>query len=189
MNARWLRRLISCLLAAFLLCAFALADEEDTAQAPATVHPDAVPALDFTFEDMEGNVHSLSEFYEKPIVLNFWATWCPPCRAEMPGFDEISAQYGEEVEFLMVNLTDGQRDTRESVAAFLEENGFSFPVYLDVNYEGAYGYGVSSIPTTVFMYAGGEVYGLWVGAMQEEDLLFYTEYLIEDVEKQSTGEQ
>ena len=53
----------------------------------------------------------------------------------------------------------------------------------------AYGYGVSSIPTTVFMYAGGEGYGIWVGAMQEEDLLFYTEYLIEDVEKQSTGEQ
>ena len=177
-----LRVLALCLLAVMLLSGAAFAQEEPE-QAPALRHEDAFPGIEFRFEDMEGESHALSEFYDKPIVLNFWATWCPPCRAEMPGFDELAQEYGEDVHFMMVNLTDGQRDTRESVAAFLEENGFTFPVYLDVDYEGAYGYGVSSIPMTVFFYAGGEIYGAYVGAMDEETLLYYTELMIEDAEE------
>ena len=64
-------------------------------------------APDFTVQEADGTVHKLSEYKGKPIVLNFWASWCGPCRAEMPEFNEVYKERGTEVQFLMVNLTDG----------------------------------------------------------------------------------
>ena len=112
-------------------------------------------APDFTVTDQDGNEVKLSDFFGKPIVLNFWASWCGPCQYEMPDFEEAYKTYGEEVEFLMVNLTDGYSETLSSARAFLEDTGYTFPVYFDTKSEGMMTYQVYSIPCTYFLDAEG----------------------------------
>ena len=84
---------------------------------------DAQMAKDITVKNMDGQDVNLSDYFGKPIILNFWATWCGPCQMEMPDFDEAYKEYGDEIEFLMVNQTDGSQDTVESATAFIEEAG------------------------------------------------------------------
>ncbi len=113
-------------------------------------------APDFTVLDAEGNEVKLSDFFGKPIVLNFWASWCPPCKAELPDFEAACKKYEGKVTFLMVNMTDGQRETVDVAKAFVESQGYTFPLYFDTKYEAATVYGVSSIPQTYFIGANGE---------------------------------
>ena len=89
-------------------------------------------APDFTVYDAEGNEVHLSDYVGKPIVLNFWASWCGPCQMEMPDFHEKYLVLSEDVNFLMVNMTTG-RETMESASAFIEKNEYSFPVFYDIN--------------------------------------------------------
>ena len=88
-------------------------------------------APDFTVYDAEGREVRLSDYFGKPIVLNFWASWCGPCKMEMPDFQEKYLELEGEVHFLMVNMTDGARETVETATAFLAESGFTFPVLFD----------------------------------------------------------
>lgn len=127
-------------------------------------------APDFTALDSEGNEVKLSELIGKPIVLNFWASWCPPCKAEMPEFNKVYEEMGEEVTFLMVDMVDGQRETMEKGQKHIEKNGFTFPVYYDTKQEAAYLYGVSSIPTTYFIDKEGNVVTGVQGAIDEKNL-------------------
>lgn len=115
------------------------------------------PAPDITVLNSDGEEVKLSDFFGKPIVLNFWASWCPPCKAELPDFDEACKAYEGKVTFLMINLTDGQRETVEVAKSFIEEKGYTFPVYFDTKYEASYKYGISSIPQTFFLDANGNV--------------------------------
>ena len=110
---------------------------------------------DFVVYDADGNEVRLSDYFGKPIVLNFWASWCGPCQMEMPDFNEKFLAIGEEVNFLMVNLTDGSRETVEKASAFVTEKGYSFPVLYDTQSEAATTYGVYSIPTTYFIDSDG----------------------------------
>lgn len=136
-------------------------------------------ASDFTVYDMDGNAVALSDFFGKPIVVNFWATWCGPCKSELPAFDTMYTKYKDEVHFLMVNLTDGSRETTESVTAFVKDGGYTFPVYFDTSMEAAYTYRVSSIPMTLFINADGQPVHTQIGAMSEETLEQYLITLIE----------
>ena len=138
--------------------------------APETAAPAVNYAPDFQVMDKDGNTVKLSDFRGKPVVLNFWATWCPPCKAELPDFDEAAAAYGDEVTFLMVNLTDGSRDTVSGVKAFVSDNGYTFPVYFDTTYSAANAYRVSSIPTTYLINEAGEIVGYKVGMMTASEL-------------------
>jgi peroxiredoxin len=110
---------------------------------------------DFVVYDADGNEVRLSDYFGKPIVLNFWASWCGPCQMEMPDFNEKFLAIGEEVNFLMVNLTDGSRETVQKASAFVTEKGYSFPVLYDTQSEAATTYGVYSIPTTYFIDSDG----------------------------------
>lgn len=101
-------------------------------------------------EDKDGNTIRLSDFLGKPVIVNFWASWCGPCQSEMPDFDTFYTEYGDDIVFMMVNLTDGSRETKESAQKFIDENGYSFPVYFDTDLNGASTYGASSIPATYF---------------------------------------
>ena len=141
---------------------------EETKQQEAS--DDTVMAPDFQVEDAEGNMISLSSFQGKPVVLNFWASWCPPCKSEMPDFQAAYDTYGEDIQFVMVNLTDGNRETKETASAFIEESGFTFPVYYDVNMEAAYAYNISSIPVTVLIDADGTVVAHRIGMLNAEGL-------------------
>jgi thiol-disulfide isomerase/thioredoxin len=112
----------------------------------------------------------LSDFIGKPVVLNFWASWCPPCKGEMPEFDAVYKEVGEDVAFLMVDLVDGQRETKEKGAEYIKEQGFTFPVYFDVNQDAAATYGIMSIPTTIFIHKDGNVITGVQGAIDAETL-------------------
>ncbi len=131
---------------------------------------DAELATDFSVYTYEGESVRLSDFFGKPIVLNFWATWCPPCRMEMPCLEDAYVRYGEDVVFMLVDVTDGQQDTSETVQAFIEENGYSFPVYLDPMLDATRAYSVYSIPMTVFIDTQGAVQSTHVGSMTAEKL-------------------
>ena len=127
-------------------------------------------APDFTVTDSEGNPVKLSDFRGKGGVLNFWASWCGPCKMEMPHFQAAFEQYGEDVHFLMVNMSAAFGDSRADAAAVLEEGGYTFPVYYDDLSECAYGYGINAIPVTVFIDADGNLISTKTGAMNAADL-------------------
>lgn len=139
-------------------------DKEDSVQS------DREAAPDFTVIDGEGNKVSLSDFVGKPVIVNFWATWCGPCKVEMPYFDTAWQEYGDEIEFMMVNLTDGFQDTVDGVKEFIEDAGYTFPVYYDTEYSGAQAYGVYSIPMTIMVDAEGALYYGMIGTLSEEKL-------------------
>ena len=128
------------------------------------------PAYDFSFTDSEGNTHRLSDFYGKPILINFWATWCPPCRAELPYLDAAFAKYGDRIQFFLMDLVDGGSETEESTRNFAAENGYSFPLYFDSSSEGMIAYGITAIPYTVAIDSQGNIVAVHLGGMTEEDL-------------------
>lgn len=128
-------------------------------------------APDFTVTDMDGAQVKLSEMYGKPVVVNFWASWCPPCKAEMPDFDRVYLEKGNDVTFMMVDLV-GMRETKESGEKYIEEQGFSFPVYFDTKQEAAAAYGISSIPTTLFIDKDGYIVTGARGAIDERTLRY-----------------
>ncbi|MBQ8188903.1 MAG: redoxin domain-containing protein [Lachnospiraceae bacterium] len=142
--------------------------EEEVDQTEA--NDDTVMAPDFQIEDADGNMISLSSLQGKPVILNFWASWCPPCKSEMPDFQAAYDAYGEDIQFVMVNLTDGNRETKETASAFIQESGFTFPVYYDVNMEAAYAYNVSSVPLTLLIGSDGTVVAHHVGMLDATGL-------------------
>ncbi len=138
---------------------------------PAKAAEDLAP--DFTVYDEAGSELRLSDLRGKNVVINFWATWCPPCRSELPDFDAAWAERGGEIVFLMIDLTDGAEETRETVRAFLDEMGYGFPVYYDETLEAAEAYGVSAIPATVLIDREGRIVARQLGAMSGEQLNSY----------------
>lgn len=136
--------------------------EEDAAE--------KVLAPDFTVYDRDNNAVRLSDFVGKPVVLNFWASWCGPCRSEMPDFNEVYAERGDEIHFLMVNLTTSSRESFEKATAFIDEQGFAFPVFYDLDSDAAAAYGIYSLPTTFFIDAEGYGVAQATGAISREIL-------------------
>lgn len=127
-------------------------------------------APDFTVVDDLGNKVKLSDFTGKGVVVNFWASWCGPCKSEMPTFDEAYGEYGDDIHFLMVNMTDGDRETVEVAKAFIASSGYSFPVYYDTALDAATTYSVYSIPTTYFVDSSGNLVASAKGAINRETL-------------------
>ena len=132
--------------------------------------PEQIPAPDFTVLDMEGNERKLSEFIGKPIILNFWASWCGPCQMEMPDFDAAYKQYGNEIHFLMVNCTTSSRETIDTAKALIADEGYTFPVYFDTTGQASGIYGAYSIPLSFFIDSEGYVKGYAQGAIDADTL-------------------
>ena len=156
----------------------AAAPSEETAS---EAEEEEVIAPDFTVLDADGTEITLADRLAdgKPIVLNFWATWCGPCKSELPAFDKAASEYADRVTFMMLNMTDGYQETVDGVKEFMEDNGYTFPVYFDTNYSAAIPYGANSIPLTYFVTSDGVVVGGYMGAMPEETLYNYLEQLLE----------
>ena len=130
-----------------------------------------VVAPDFTVYDTDGNEVHLSDYIGKPIVLNFWASWCGPCQMEMPDFHEAYLTLGDEIAFLMINITTG-RETLENASAFIKKNGYTFPVFYDTTSHAAMTYGAYSLPTTYFIDAQGYAVAQAIGALDAETLQY-----------------
>ena len=128
-----------------------------------------IPAPDFTVYDADGNQVHLSDYLGKPVVVNFWASWCGPCQMEMPDFQETYLELGEEVQFLMINMTGG-RETLENAQAFIAEQGYTFPVFFDQDADAARTYGAYSLPTTYFIDTEGNAVAQATGAIDRETL-------------------
>ncbi len=146
----------------------AQASEEESENQP-------LPAIDFTLTDQFGNTHSLSDYKGKTIFLNFWATWCPPCRAEMPDIQKLYESYDTEGDNALIVLgvaapNYGQEKDEEGIKKFLEENGYTYPTLMDTTGEFFEAYGVFSYPTTFMIDRDGNVFGYASGMLSEDTM-------------------
>lgn len=131
-----------------------------------------VKAKDFTVYDENLKEVKLSDYIGTPVVLNFWASWCPPCKAEMPGFNEMSKKYGKEkIAILMINLTDGEKETVSKAKQYLESNKYDMKVLYDSKLDAANKYNINSIPRTIFIDKDGYIFkDNAAGIISEEEL-------------------
>lgn len=136
--------------------------QQNTAAASSQTSKTSAP--DFTVQDINGNNVSLSDFKGKPVVLNFWASWCPPCKAEMPDYEKMYQQYSSQgVVFMMVNMTDGSRETTATAKQFLKDSKYTFSAYFDLKSNAAETYGISSIPDSIFIDKNGKIVNAYEG--------------------------
>jgi thiol-disulfide isomerase/thioredoxin len=147
-----------------------VATQPSSTTAPTDTTEPLLLAPDFVVYDENGNEVHLYDYIGKPIVLNFWASWCGPCKMEMPDFNERYLQLGDEIHFLMINMTDGARETISIASAFIAEQGYQFPVFYDTTGSAAMTYGAYSLPTTFFIDAQGHAIAQAVGAIDADTL-------------------
>ena len=131
-----------------------------------------IPAPDFTLTDQYGETHTLSDYQGQTVFLNFWATWCGPCKMEMPDIQALYEEWDENAGDLVVlgvaGPGIGQEGSAEDIAAFLEENGYTYPVVMDDTGTLFYQYGISAYPTTFMIDPEGNVFGYVQGAVSRE---------------------
>lgn len=136
--------------------------------------PQTVTAPDFTLTDQYGNIHTLSSYKGKTVFLNFWATWCGPCRSEMPDIQALYQNYGENSgELVVLGVANPSTDdypmnqdkSQDEVEQFLKDHGYTFPMLMDTTGQVFAYYGISAFPTTFMIDADGNVYGYVPGAM------------------------
>lgn len=148
--------------------------EEASGETAADARP-VIPAVDFELEDQYGNIHRLEDYRGKTIFLNFWATWCPPCKAEMPDIQKLYEKSSTEGEDAVIVLgvaapNMGQEGSEEEIAAFMEEKGYTYPVLMDTEGELFASYGIMSFPTTFMIDRDGNVFG-YVSGMLSADMM------------------
>jgi len=125
-------------------------------------------APDFTLQTLEGEEVSLSDYRGEKVMINFWATWCPPCRAEMPDMEKF--YQNEDIVILAVNLTETESGLKE-VQQFRDEFNLSFPILLDKKVEVANKYEINPVPTSVFVDEDGKIDSVMLGAMNYDMML------------------
>lgn len=150
--------------------------------------PELMPAIDFTLKDQYGNTHTLSDYKGKTVFLNFWATWCGPCRAEMPDIQKIYESYDQEGDDALVVLgiaapNMGQEKSEEEIKKFLDDNGYTYPVVMDTTWEMFMAYGISSFPTTFMIDRDGNVFGYASGQLNEDMMKSIIEQTMEGKRK------
>ncbi|HHV27919.1 MAG TPA: redoxin family protein [Tissierellia bacterium] len=133
-----------------------------------------IPAIDFTLVDQYGETHTLSDYKGKVVFLNFWATWCPPCRMEMPDIEEVYKERGKNAEDVIIlgvsgpNL--GREGSKEKIIEFLKEEGYTYPVVFDETGDIMATYSIQSLPTTFIIDRDGNIVDYVLGAMSKETM-------------------
>ncbi|MDD4875718.1 MAG: redoxin domain-containing protein [Dehalococcoidales bacterium] len=122
-------------------------------------------APDFQLQNLEGQTISLSNLRGNPILINFWATWCPPCRSEMPHIQDIYEEWSDtELVLLVINI--GENSSK--VEDFMQSNDLSFPILLDTRQNVAQSYNITGIPTTFFIDKDGIIQDKVIGAFSSK---------------------
>ncbi len=159
--------------------------EPEAETKPTTDESEPVPAPDFTLVDQNGETHTLSDYQGKTVFLNFWATWCSPCRGEMPEIQALYEKYGSNQEDLIVlgvaGPNVGQEGSAEDIAAFLSENKYSFPVVMDEDGGVFAQYGIRAFPTTFLIDENGNLFGYIESALTGEIMEQFVQQTIESV--------
>jgi len=127
-------------------------------------------APNFEVVDLNGNPFKLSDLKGKPVLLNFWATWCPPCKSELPEFERFFEEYGKQVHIVAINLTLSEK-SKDAVKEFVKKQGLTFPIYLDVEGSVAETYLVRYIPTSYFLDENLVVKDMHVGPLKFKDMV------------------
>ena len=156
------------------------APDTDAPDTPVDTTPEQNPnqALDFTVQDWEGNMVKLSDFFGKPIVLNFWARGCIYCVQEMPDFQDAYEKYGDEVVFLMVCHVGFNNTTPKYEQALLDSKGYTFPAYYDTKHEAVAAYGVNALPQTWFIDRAFDLYTYIPGMATAESLEYCIQLIL-----------
>ncbi|HBH1443756.1 TPA: redoxin family protein [Clostridioides difficile] len=140
---------------------------------------DRIKSIDFTLTDQYGKTHKLSDYEGKVVFLNFWATWCPPCKEEMPYIEQLYKDYNKNNDDVVIlgvaspNL--GREGSREHVVNFLKGQSYTFPVVLDEDGALAYQYGINAFPTTFIIDKEGYVTKYIPGAMDKATMKSFIE--------------
>lgn len=147
-----------------------------------------VPAIDFTLKDQFGNEHTLCDYKGKTVFLNFWATWCGPCRSEMPDIQKLYETYETEGDNAVIILGVaapglGQEKDEAGIKAFLDESGYTYPTLMDTTGDLFSEYGISSFPTTFMIDREGNVFGYVSGALNEDMMKNIIEQTLEGKRK------
>ena len=167
--------LAALVVAFFTLLAFGLANKSSPTGRSGVTRV-GKPAPTFSMTLLNGGEFHLEDHAGRPLVINFWASWCPPCRDESPGFERVWRKYRDSgVQFVGVDI----QDTREEAARYVEEFGLTFPNGRDPDGKITVEYGVIGLPVTFFIGANGLVEGRWVGAVPEDKLEDWTRALID----------
>ena len=150
------------------------------------------PAMDFTLYDQYGNSHTLSDYVGKTVFLNFWATWCPPCRRELPEIQTLYEEYQamEDPDVVILGIAApgyGSEQDEAGITKFLEENGYTYPVLMDRGGTVFSEYGITSFPTTYMIDADGNLFGYAVGQLSESMMRSIIEQTVTGV-RVSAGE-
>ena len=151
--------------------------------AAAPVDLSAVPAkVDFaspklTLQDLSGKSVSLDDYLGNVVLVNLWATWCPPCREEMPALQKFYEKYKPNG-FVLVSIN--QEETREVVMPFVKEFGLTFPVWLDLNYQAEKEFKTESLPSSFVIDRSGKVRLMWFGAISSQNLEKYVTQIIKE---------
>jgi len=120
------------------------------------------PIANFSLTDLHGVTHSIADYKGRPVLINGWATWCPPCKAEMPALHDFYLKHkAEGFELLAVNSGESQ----SAVQQFIDQQGFTFPVLLDTHKDVLDGLGVSGLPTSIFVGRDGTVKTIHIGGL------------------------
>ncbi|HEX9026040.1 MAG TPA: TlpA disulfide reductase family protein [Clostridium sp.] len=153
-----------------------ITSKDNTSTQPTQVNPSAIKtkAIDFKLKDLNGQELSLSDLKGKKVFLNFWATWCPPCKAEMP---EIEKLYQETKDNDLVIVTVEIGESLDTVKPFIDSNKYSFKVLLDPDQSVATKYNIASIPTSYFIDAEGYIISKHVGGMNIDQMKTYIKTL------------
>ena len=140
-----------------------------SSDAPDTLNAVATKASDFTMQEANGNNVLLSSFEGKPVVLNFWTSWCSYCKAEMPYFEDAYKQYGGQVQFIMLNAVKSEKSSEDG-KNFIKDSAYTFPVFYDTDGKAMTSYGIRGFPATIFIDKDGKIVEKSLGALTKEKL-------------------
>jgi len=135
-----------------------------------SVPKEGFTAPDFTLSLLDGGEITLSELRGQVVLVNFWTSWCPPCRKEMPAIESVYRNY-KDIGLVVIGLNLTAQDSRPDVSAFVQEMGVTFPIALDINNAVGISYRVTALPTSFFIDRKGVIRSVIVGGPMSEALI------------------